>query len=163
MSRKQIFWGVVTFGLLWLGLFFWRRYNAMKRLQVTPDFPYNWRLNSGFITFQQRLNVNNADPVDLSINRLNMDVSMNGVYVGKASLPENQSVQPNSISVVTIQVTTTITDLAVALGTTIYDLINAKPFKLKYAGVIGGYGITSPEIEETITVNPSEIFKAIFK
>lgn len=163
MSRKQIFWGVVTLGLLWLGLFFYRRYQAIKRLQITPDLPNNWAYNSGFVTFNQRLIVNNADPVELSISRLNMDVTVNNVYVGKASLPSTQTVNANGISAVTIQITTTLTDLAVALGTTVFDLLNAKPFKLKYAGVIGAYGISTPQIEETISVNPSEIFKAIFK
>jgi hypothetical protein len=162
-ATAKIIWGFVAFAILWLAYFFWQRYNAIKRLQITPDFPYDWRLNGGFVTFKQRLNVNNADPVDLQINRLNMDVRMNDTYLGKASLPETQIVSPNSISAVYIQVTTTLTDLAVALGTTIYDLIRAKPFKLNYQGVIGGYGVVSPPINETLSVNPTEIFRAIFK
>lgn len=160
--NQKIFWGVVTLGLLFLGLFFWNRYQAIKRLQITPDYPSNFQFNNGFITFTQRLIVNNGDPVSLSISRVNLDVVVNEQYFGKCTLPETQIIGANQISAVSVTVTSTLTDLLLALGTTIFDLIKLKQIRLTYTGVLGGYGVVT-SVSNSVSVNPDDIYKAIFK
>ena len=137
--------GYVVLGLLFsIGWFFYRRVMAVKRLQVNVDLPNGFKQENGFIVFTQNLLVNNASNVDLQVSNINMDVYSSGYFVGKASLPEPQTIGANTISVVSVKVTCSISDLLTSLGVSIQKLVTTKKIKLSFEGTIGAYGFTAP-------------------
>ncbi len=137
--------GYVVLGLLLsIAWFFYRRIMAVKRLQTNVDFPNDFRRENKYIVFTQNLLVNNASNVDLQVSNVNLDVYSSGYFVGKASLPQPQTIGENTISVVSVKVTCSISDLLTSLGVSIQKLITTKKLKLNFEGTIGAYGFTAP-------------------
>lgn len=150
---------LIILGLLgWLAIFFWRRYNALNGLQVNLGNIKQPKYESGFITWVQELVVNNPDSVEITANRANIDVYVNQNYVGKCSLENPQTINPNTISVINVKVTCTITEILQALGLTIIDLVKGKKANFDLAGTIGAYGFTAP-LKQSISIDLKSIFK----
>lgn len=145
--------------LLWVAYFFYRRILAVQRLQINVDLPSDFRKENGFIVFSQRLMVNNASTVELDISTVNIDVYSSGYFVGKASLPQSQTIVANSTSVIVAKVTCSMTDILTAVGYTISDLIKKNKLKLDFEGTIGAYGFSAPIKQSTNLEIPSWIIK----
>jgi hypothetical protein len=154
--KKFIYW-LIFMVLAYLGVFVYRRVQALKRLQVTIDFPREIQSNNGFITWKQDFVINNADPVSIKADYSNVDVIINDRFVGKCSLKTSQIITAGGISRIELFVTTTLTEILRAFAGSVYDLIKKKSLRIDFAGVIGSYGFTAP-IKDGITVNPSQIF-----
>jgi hypothetical protein len=158
--RKYILW-IVFIVISYIGVFIYRRVNALKRLQAIPDYPRNVRGNGGFIEWTQVFIVNNADPVNIKLDYANVDVIINGRFVGKCSMDKPQLVESSEVSRISnieLTVTTTLTQVLRSIAGSIYDLLNKYELRIQFSGVIGAYGFTAP-IKDGVTVKPSEIFK----
>ena len=154
--KKIIYW-LLFIVFAYLGVFVYRRIQALKRLQVTVDFPREIQANNGFITWKQDFVINNADLVSIKADYANVDVIINDRFVGKCSLKNPQTIVAGGISRIELFVTTTLTDVLRAIAGSIYDLLKKKSLRIDFSGVIGSYGFTAP-ISDGITVNPSQIF-----
>lgn len=159
MSKKTVLFFVGGGILLWIAYFFYRRILAVQRLQIIVDLPSEFRKENGFIVFTQRLMVNNASTVDLDISTVNIDVYSSGYFVGKASLPQSQTIAANGTSVIVAKVTCSITDILQAVGYTISDLISKNKLKLSFQGTVGAYGFTAPVNQTTSLEIPQWILK----
>ncbi len=159
MNKKTVFFFVGGGILLWIAYFFYRRILAVQRLQINVDLPSEFRKENGFIVFTQRLMVNNASTVDLDISTVNLDVYSAGYFVGKASLPQSQTIAANGTSVIVAKVTCSITDILQAVGYTISDLISKNKLKLSFQGTVGAYGFTAPVNQTTSLEIPQWILK----
>lgn len=145
--------------LLWIAYFFYRRILALQRLQIIADLPSDFRKENGFIVFSQRLMVNNASTVDLDISTANIDLYSSGYFIGKASLPQPQTIAANSTSVIVSNVSCSISDILTSLGYSIGDLISKNKLKLQFEGTVGAYGFTAPINQSTTLEIPSWILK----
>lgn len=161
MKRNLILY-VVLGSLAYLVIFFWRRINALKGIQVNTGKFKEVDYRNGFLTWVQEFTVNNPDTVSLRASKANIDVFVNGNYVGKCSLLSPQTIQANGISVINVNVVCTLLDIAFALGYTVLDLIKLKSLKLDLGGTIGAYGFTAP-VKQSITFDYSQIVKIIQK
>lgn len=153
----------IVFGIfLYIGVFFYRRYNALKRIQPNIGLPKNIRFEGGFLTWTQEISIQNFDNVSFELSSANIDVVSNGQYVGKCGLRESQTIKANGFSIISLTCVCTITDLLQSLAVTIQDVFNAKAIELKLEGVVGAYSFFTVPITTYITLNPSLIL-AIFK
>ncbi len=156
MRKGLITWFVLG-AVAWLGVFFWRRFNALKGLQISVGNPKQIKFENGFLVWIQELVINNPDNVDLIANKANIDLYVNKNYVGKCSLNSPQTIRPNGISVVNVNIVCTTLDLAKALGYTVLELLKLKTIKFDFEGNIGAYGFTAP-ISISQSINISQIF-----
>ena len=154
--KKIIYW-LLFIVFAYFGVFIYRRIQALKRLQVTVDYPREIRANQGFITWKQPFIINNVDLVSIKADYANVDAIINNRFVGKCSLKNPQTIEAGGISRIELFVTTTLTEVLRAIAGSVYDLIKKKSLRIDFAGVIGSYGFTAP-IKDGITVNPSQIF-----
>ena len=146
----------------YVGVFIYRRFNALKRIQPNIGIPKGIRFESGFLTWTQEISIQNFDNVSFEISSANLDVISNGQYVGKCGLREPQTIRANGFSIINLTCVCTITDLIQSLAITVFDVLNAKAIDLKLDGVVGAYSIFTVPIRTSVVLNPSAVL-AIFK
>jgi len=146
----------------YIGVFFYRRFNALKRIQPNIGIPKNIRFESGFLTWTQEISIQNFDNVSFEISSANLDIVSNGQYVGKCGLREPQTIQANGFSIIAVTCVCTLTDLVQSLAITIIEVFDSKAIELKLDGIVGAYSFFTVPISTRVVLNPSAVL-SIFK